>query len=86
MFLFKEQKIHLVREIKFMKKFCRCINFCWNDIGFNCSIGMCCYCFEGPENSSDHQKGGAQNALVGPSIQPKALYVFSLCSNNNLTI
>jgi len=40
---------------------------------------MCCYYFEGPDNSSDHQKGGAQNALVvGPSIQPKALYVFPL--------
>lgn len=69
-----------------MKKFCQCINFYWNDIGFNCYSGMCYYCFEGPEISSDHQQGGAQNALVGPSIQPKALYVFSLCLNNNLTI
>lgn len=35
--------------------------------------------YTGAENSKDPQRGGTQNALVvGPSVQPEGLYVYSL--------
>ncbi|KAG6731769.1 hypothetical protein I3842_01G146100 [Carya illinoinensis] len=41
----------------------------------------------GPEDSSDHQKGGAQNDLiVGPSIQPKASNDVSLPSKSSAVV
>ncbi|XP_059429994.1 protein pleiotropic regulatory locus 1-like [Corylus avellana] len=40
----------------------------------------------GPEISSDHQQGGAQNALVGPSIQPKALNDVGLPAKSTVVV